>query len=295
MLRLGQNGTGLLIVLISSLCFAIVPTTAKISLDYGSSLFLVVLSRCLIGFLLLIPLVAIQKINILAHTRFLWPLLMVSFVHIALITTTFYAVLFLDIGLIMAIVYAFPIGIALITHFRGEAIIYPKQWLCILCVALGVIFLIYDGTLSGNLYGFLISFFALALMILFIYSSSKLADNIGSQLLNFHLNFWAVIFLWIAYVIFKFDLALPKENWGFMALILNGTFYILSYTLFFMGSKIIGITRASVLASIEPVLATLIAMAFLNQILSLTESIGFVIVLLSLYFFEQLKQRTKTF
>ena len=129
-------------------------------------------------------------------------------------------------------------------------------------------------------------------MILFMYSSSKLADNIGSQLLNFHLNFWAVIFLLIAYVIFKFDLTLPKDNWGFIALILNGTFYILSYTLFFMGSKIIGITRASVLASIEPLLATLIAMAVLNQILSLTESIGFIIVLMALYFFE--KNETKT-
>lgn len=292
MLRLGQNRIGLLTVVLSSLCFAIVPTAAKISLDQGSSLFVVVLSRCLIGFLLLIPLVIIQKINILVDKKYLGPLLMTSFIHVALIATTFYAVLFLDIGLIMAILYAFPIGIALITHFRGEATVNLKQWLCIIFVALGVTFLIYDSSFSGNLYGFLISFFGLALMILFMYSSSKIADNIGSQLLNFHLNFWAVIFILIASVFFKFDLATPKDNWGFIALILNGTFYILSYTLFFIGSKIIGITRASVLASVEPLLATLIAMAVLKQFLSLNESIGFIIVLMALYFFEKTKAKS---
>ena len=83
----------------------------------------------------------------------------------------------------------------------------------------------------------------------------------------------------------------PKDSWGFIALIFNGTFYVLSYTLFFIGSKIIGITRASVLASVEPLLATLIAMAVLKQFLSLTESIGFIIVLMALYFFE--KNETK--
>ncbi len=287
MLKLGQNGTGLLIVFLSSLCFAIVPTAAKISLDYGSSLFVVVLSRCLIGFLLLIPLVIIQKTNILVDKKYLWLLLMTSFIHVVLIATTFYAVLFLDIGLIMAILYAFPIGIALITHFLGEATIHMRQWFCIIFVAIGVTFLIYDSSFSGNLYGFSISLFGLVLMVLFMYSSSKLADNIGSQLLNFHLNFWAVIFVAIASVFFTFDIATPKDSWGFIALIFNGTFYVLSYTLFFIGSKIIGITRASVLASVEPLLATLIAMAVLKQFLSLTESIGFIIVLIALYFFEK--------
>ena len=96
----------------------------------------------------------------------------------------------------MAILYAFPIGIALITHFWGEATMHMKQWFCIIFVAIGVTFLIYDSSFSGNLYGFLISFFGLALMILFMFSSSKLADNIGSQLLNFHLIFCSYVDLY---------------------------------------------------------------------------------------------------
>ena len=58
--------------------------------------------------------------------------------------------------------------------------------------------------------------------------------------------------------------------------------------LFFEGSRLIGITRASLLACVEPLFAALLALAFLGQQLSLVEWLGFLVVLISIFAFEKL-------
>jgi len=44
----------------------------------------------------------------------------------------------------------------------------------------------------------------------------------------------------------------------------------------------------------DPIFATVIAMIFLNQFLSIIESLGFIVVLLSIYFFERSKITKKS-
>jgi len=131
-------------------------------------------------------------------------------------------------------------------------------------------------------------------MTTFIYSSSKLANNLGSIILNFHLNLWSLIFLFLSYFLFSFNLDMPNSSFGLAALFFNGLFYILSYTLFFWGSRFIGVTRTSVLSLTDPIFATVIAMIFLNQFLSIIESLGLIVVLISIYFFEILRSANKS-
>ena len=98
-----------------------------------------------------------------------------------------------------------------------------------------------------------------------------------------------LLLLLFTFLCFDFTIELPESAKGRLALFFNGVFYILSYTLFFVGSKQIGITRASVLASTEPLFATLLALVFLNQFLTILESFGFLVVIVSLYFYEKYK------
>ena len=84
----------------------------------------------------------------------------------------------------------------------------------------------------------------------------------------------------------------PDTPTGFAAILSNGTSYILSWVLFFEGARMIGATRASFLASVEPLFAALLAMMLLGQFLSPTEWIGFFIVLLSIFMFGKLAPKT---
>ena len=194
----------------------------------------------------------------------------------------------------MTIVYAFPIGIALITSIRGEENYSLKEWLSMFMVIFGLFILVYDEIFAGSLYGILICMISLILMTTFIYSSSKLANNLGSIILNFHLNLWSLIFLFLSYFLFSFNLEMPNSSFGLAALFFNGLFYILSYTLFFWGSRFIGVTRTSVLSLTDPIFATVIAMIFLNQFLSIIESLGLIVVLISIYIFEILRAANKS-
>jgi len=291
---LDKNTFGIVIVLLSSLCFAIVPSSAKISLDFGSSLFVLLFSRCLIGLVLLYPLVFFQQESIFISRKFLLPVFFSSLVSVSLIASVYHAIEFINIALGMTIVYAFPIGIALITSIRGEENYSLKEWLSMFMVIFGLFILVYDEIFAGSLYGILICMISLILMTTFIYSSSKLANNLGSIILNFHLNLWSLIFLFLSYFLFSFNLEMPNSSFGLAALFLNGLFYILSYTLFFWGSRFIGVTRTSVLSLTDPIFATLIAMIFLNQFLSIIESLGLIVVLISIYIFEILRAANKS-
>ena len=291
---LDKNTFGIVIVLLSSLCFAIVPSSAKISLDFGSSLFILLFSRCLIGLVLLYPLVFFQKESIFISRKFLLPVFFSSLVSVSLIASVYHAIEFINIALGMTIVYAFPIGIALITSIRGEENYSLKEWLSMFMVIFGLFILVYDEIFAGSLYGILICMISLILMTTFIFSSSKLANNLGSIILNFHLNLWSLIFLFLSYFLFSFNLEMPNSSFGLAALFFNGLFYILSYTLFFWGSRFIGVTRTSVLSLTDPIFATLIAMIFLNQFLSIIESLGLIVVLISIYIFEILRAANKS-
>ena len=221
---IGKNTFGISVVLLSSLCFAIVPSSAKISLDFGSSLFILLFSRCLIGLVLLTPFMFFQKQSVLIKKIFFLPVLFSSFVSVSLIAAVYHAIEYINIALGMTIVYAFPIGIALITSIRGEEKYSLKEWLSILTVIFGLFILAYDEMFTGSLYGIAICIISLILMTTFVYTSSKLADSLGSIVLNFHLNLWSLIFLLISYLSFSFTLKIPDNSIGLTSLFFNGLF-----------------------------------------------------------------------
>lgn len=286
--------SGIFIVVLSSICFAVVPSSAKIALDNGVSLLVLLFSRCLIGLILLCPVIFLKKQKIIYFDINFLKLIFISFVSVSLIAVTYHAIEFLNVALVLMILYLFPLGIAIITYLSKEEIFQPIQWFCILFIIFGIGLIIIDGSFEGNIYGFSISILGLLLMIVFIYFSSKLANLTGSAIMNFHINLWSILLL--GFLIYATDIVVkfPVNSKGWLAILSNGFFYVLSYFLFYVGSQKIGITRTSVLATMEPVFAAVFALILLKQFLNITETFGFVIIILSIFLFERFKINKKT-
>ena len=272
-------------MLLSSLFFAFVPTSAKIALDSGVSLMVLLMSRCLIGLIILAPLTKILGHPILVDRSKVLPLIFVSIVSVCLIASTYHAIEYISIALVLMIIYLFPIGVALITTIRGEEKLERSQWISIIGVLLGLGILILDEPSATSLYGISISVIGLLLFITFVYFTGKLVDEIGSATINLHLSFFSIIVLIIYISVLPVELTLPANNSGWLGIIGNGVFYVLSYVLFFIGSKAVGITTASVLALTEPLFATIVALFILNQYLSLQEFSGFFVTIFFLSIF----------
>ena len=289
MIKLSKNHVGILMVLVSSICFAFVPNSAKIAMEEGSSLFFLIASRYAIGACFLLPVFFITRTSFRVPTRLIWRVVVAGFLALCLIAATYHAVNFLDVGLVLLILYSFPLGVALISHLRGKERISQNQWICMTMVMVGLVIMIFDGQTKINLYGLAVSFFGLFCFVFFILQSNALAEDIGSSSLNFYLSISGLALLAFLFLLFpqSMSVAMPASDKGVMAIFSNGFFYILSWVLFFEGSRIIGATRASLMACVEPLFAALLAMFFLGQILSVVEWIGFFTVLVSVYLFER--------
>ena len=111
---------GIRIVLISSLFFAFVPTSAKLALESGASLMMLLISRCFMGVLILSLLTFSLKRPILINRDRIPRVIFVSLVSVCLIGTTYHAIEYLSIAIVLMIIYLFPIGVAFITQVRGE-------------------------------------------------------------------------------------------------------------------------------------------------------------------------------
>ena len=282
---LNKRWNGIAIVLLSSFFFAFVPTSAKIALDSGVSLMVLLMSRCLIGLIILAPLTYGLREPIFVDRSKIPTLIFVSIISVCLIASTYHAIGYISIALVLMIIYLFPIGVALITTIRGEEKLGRTQWLCIIGVLLGLGILILDETSATSLYGIFISVIGLLLFITFIYFTGKLVDEIGSATINLQLSFFSIIVLIIYISFVPVELSLPDNSIGWFGIIGNGVFYVFSYVLFFIGSKAVGITTASVLALTEPLFATIIALLILSQYLSLQEFSGFIVTLCFLSLF----------
>ena len=289
MIKISKNHVGILMVLVSSICFAFVPNSAKIAMEEGSSLFFLIASRYAIGACFLLPVFFITRTSFRLPMRLIWRVVAAGFLALCLIAATYHAVNFLDVGLVLLILYSFPLGVALISHLRGKERISQNQWICMIMVMVGLVIMIFDGQTKINLYGLAVSFFGLFCFVFFILQSNALAEDIGSSSLNFYLSISGLALLAFLFLLSpqSMSLAMPASAKGVMAIFSNGFFYILSWVLFFEGSRIIGATRASLMACVEPLFAALLAMFFLGQILSVVEWIGFFTVLVSVYLFER--------
>ena len=279
--------SGVILVIISSICFAFVPNSAKIALDEGASLSFLLVSRYAIGVALLLPIMFLKKTKLAISNNLVPRIIIASVLALGLIGTTYHAVEFLDVGLVLIILYSFPIGVALISHFQGKIFINFRQIACMFLLLFGLWTMIYEDGVSVNFYGLVVSFVGLLCFVLFIISASEVADTIGSTLLNFYICLIGLSLL-LTFILLHSEITIrvPITQKGIVAIVSNGVFFILSWVLYFQGAKLIGATRASFLACLEPLFAALLAIFLLGQLLSIKEWVGFIIIFSSVLIFE---------
>ena len=115
-----RDAHGIALVVISSICIAFVPSAAKISMNEGASMVALLISRCLIGAVLLLPVIAVQRRTPLIPRPLLAKTIIAALFNVAMIGCLYSAVQLVDVGLAILILYMFPIGIAISSHVSGR-------------------------------------------------------------------------------------------------------------------------------------------------------------------------------
>ena len=289
-LKINSDLIGIFYILLASLSVAILPNSAKFAMSDGAGMITLMVTRGIIGLVLLISLLLITR------TSFFLPksLILISIINgllaLGMIAALYAAIIYIDISLSILILCLFPVVIAVISHLRGVEIVSLIQWLCIIFVLIGLSLLILSDKSSISFLGIFFSLIGMIFAVIITFLSEKMTKEIGALTTTFYLNAWGLLFLLVILTFYSNYLP-PQSNMGWFAMALNGVFNIGAWVFFFAGMQRIGATRASMLTSVDPIFSAILAYLLFNQFFSIPQWVGFFLVIISLFCFEYFKKK----
>ena len=283
--------TGIGFVLISAVLLATAPNAAKIAYQEGANPQAVITIRTVIGVVLL---------ALYLFARGQWPAQMWAIVKRSPFSgLTFLlgsvgfmgAVAFIDVSLTVMIFYLHTFLVAVVGHFRGDVILNLRliSLIALALVGLGLVLGVTLDTLNPAGVGLsIVGMVGAAFMIVLV---AEQARTVGPIAANFIMSGWASIYLLIAIVFGPMlglfgGIVFPQTLFGWVCVLAAGVTITLGFVTFFIGARLIGTTRAVMLSIFEPIFAIALAIIFVNEWLNLTQWIGAVIIVGSLYLFE---------
>jgi drug/metabolite transporter (DMT)-like permease len=287
-----KNGdsVGIILVLISSLSVAFLPNSAKLVFSNGVNASTLLFARAGLGVTLLGLILLVTKNSFSLPRHLIFPSLISGLLALAMIATLYEAIGYINVGLSILILSLNPVLIAVYSHVRGTYFISLRQSFCIFFMIIGLALLVLGDVNKISIYGVLISFISTFCAVLITLISSKSTNKIGSTRTNFYLNLWGLLAM-VLVLVFQKNLSVPVSYIGWSGIAVNGLCYVMAWSFFLEGAKRIGVTRAAILTSTDPLYAAIIALFLFNETLVAIQWTGFSLVILALCFFEVFKDK----
>ncbi|MEO1109893.1 MAG: DMT family transporter [Pseudomonadota bacterium] len=287
---------GIGLVLLAAIFIALTPSMAKLAYQADANTLAVVTCRCVSAALGIgaYMMVTGRKLAFVFRDYPLGPLTGTAqaFGSLGLLL----AVAYIDAGLAFLIVFFHPFLVAIVEHNRGNTELRPIHVILIGCALSGLALAVTAGLGVSNYFGVgaaVLGAIATTVMVVSMSDASKKTNVLSA---SFSMMFWASIYYVAASVIgpplgFLDAMIWPNTTTGWLGMAGTGLSFTIGYLLFFAGAKTIGITRASVLSIIEPVLALVFAMILLGEWITLFQWFGVALVVGSLLVFERLQTK----
>ena len=260
---------------------AIMTSSAKFTYGEGSNTETVLLLRAMVAVTLLggYLLVSRGAFRIPAH---LVLLSLVASLSAALMTYTWYeAINYLDISLIILIIFIHPLLAAFYFHLNGTTLLTRFRIFWGLAAFIGLGFAlsvdIAEISIIGVGLSFLSALFATSLLI----SMVRINEHLGGVTTNFHMAAWSLVLFAIVVAVTS-SLQWPTSTLGWVGGIGNGFAYVTAYISFLTAARLVGGSRASVLSFLEPIATILLAAALFDEQLSMVQWGGVCLVMFGL-------------
>jgi drug/metabolite transporter (DMT)-like permease len=269
----------------SSLLVAAVPNFTKLAYDSGASVFLVIVGRSLIAVLLLGGALLVLRRSFAASRR-VFRLCAVGGLASASMTFGFLSsVSRIDVSLAILIIYMYPVILGWLGHVRGTYRLTPMRLACCAIVLVGLALALWVRPAQLDPLGIALAAFGAVAAAALVIANADAVGEAGSIRVNLYTSISALGFVLIASLVAG-DLVLPGTRVGWFGLLASGTAFCIGLALFFAAIPAIGMMRASLIGTVEPLFGILIAMALFDESLTVLQWIGVTIVLLGLVLLE---------
>lgn len=267
-----QKFQGMLFVVISAIAFGAIPVFAKAAYNAGSDPISVLFFRFTIASIIMIPLIAVQKIPF-PRGRFLLGLMLMGGIgYVGQSFCYFTALTMASAALVAILLYLYPAIVVIFSTLLFKEHITGLKILALVLALTGTVLTIGLGG-GGSLLGI-----ALAMTAPFIYSAYILAGSKITEKVEILSSSTVVMisasFVFGALIAVK-GLNMPQTwvGWGgVLAIALIST--VIAIITFFAGLKRVGPTNASMLSTFEPVTTVILAAIVFGEEVTLMRIVG---------------------
>ncbi|NKB76744.1 MAG: EamA family transporter [Gammaproteobacteria bacterium] len=288
-----KQSIGVAFTVLSGVGIAIMPTTARLAYESGSDTMTVAFSRGIVATTLLFLILLILKEKITLPREHLRSSLVAGIGGVMFVYSIYGAILYINISLVILIIYLYPMALALYEHIRGTTRLSVKQWTFALLACAGLSFIVGVELDNIDLLGVILALIGMIACVIITLANHKVTESIGSLRSNLYMSLWSAIVFCIILLLFG-EFLKPNSVIGWSSLGANGVGYCIAWVAFFSGARILGATRASMITLIDPPMSALISWIIFNEMLTTYQWIGFVVVMLSLVAFEMQSRGQKT-
>jgi len=271
---------GYLLVLVSATAFAFIPIFALHAYESGVTvttlLFLRFTFAAFFFFLYLLVKVKRWKIS-LQHLFFLFLLGGICYT----MQSSFYfsAVKYIPSSLAALLLYLNPIFVAVLSFFVNKEKLSKRIATAIVISLFGMAFVL--GAPAGDikLVGVLLATGAAVVYSIYIVAGDRITSQVPPIITSAYIALFAAI-SFLAYGTITKTLTFQFSEQGWLAIVATAFISsVVAMLTFFAGMNIIGPTKASVISMVEPVITFILSTIFLQEVMSLWQIIGGVIVL----------------
>lgn len=278
-----SNMQGIILILSSALLYSTMPIFGKLAYATGLGPSNILLLRFSFAFIILLIYVGlIHKKPVLIKS----PLVIVQGI-VLIVGGLFYfhSLQYLSAGLVTVIFFSHPVIVALLAIPIFKEKCMPRLFWGIFLAILGIGLISGIGTTldSVSYHGLTLAIIASLCYAAFSLLGQKNIQNASPYTMTGTFSFIGIIILSSFYykeLGFLLNLNIKQVAIG-LAMALFNT--VLSVSLFLRGVKKIGVSKASLISTFEPVFTLILAFIFLGEVMRINEYLGSVLVLASMF------------
>jgi drug/metabolite transporter (DMT)-like permease len=280
-----RQAAGVLLVLASTVAFAVGPTAAKLALDNGSNTLTVVTLRGVVGAALMALLVPITRQGFAVDRRALRWCLCCGVFYSLTVYGFIGSVARVPVSVAVLVFFTHPILVAVVAHFRGGDRLTARKLLLASAALAGLALALGPGLGTLDPAGVALAALAAAAMCGMILCSARAQERATSTQVNLH----ATAASTVAFALLTTALAAwapPSNAVGWLGVAGAGAGIGIGLLAFFAALRRLSPVRATMLSNVEPLVTILFAAGVLDERLGPARWAGAALVVGALVVFE---------
>lgn len=280
-LFMNQHSLGTILVLVSAISFGFMPIFARFAYGSGVGVQELLFVRFVLAFLLVGLLLRLTRKNLIPSRNQLLVLLFLG--GVGYFTTSnlyFTSLLYVPVSVLALVLYTYPAFVTAGSFALGWERASVRVAASLLFALLGLA-LVADPVFNVMFVGLALALGAAITYTAYILASTRVLRVLSGEVASFYVMGSAGLSFGIALsVTGRLSIAWNLEAW-FWVLMISVISTSLAATTFFQGIKLIGPSRASILSVTEPITSLIAASVFFNELLSIRQWSGGLLVFLA--------------